>query len=90
MSDINLGKLRKEIDELDQEILQIIAKRVEVVKKIGKLKTSNNIPFVDEKRRLELMELITRKAEEFGLSKEFIKKLYSTIHDHAVEIQKRV
>jgi len=83
----DLDKLRKEIDKLDDELLHIFAKRIEIVKKIGTLKNNNNLPLVDKKRKNELLELITKKAESLGLSKEFIKSLYSLIHDHAVKIQ---
>jgi len=83
----DLEKLRKEIDELDQRLLEILGKRMATVKKIGVLKKVENLPLVDEKRREELLELITRRAEKLGLSEEFIKKLYTAIHDHAVKIQ---
>ena len=86
----SLEDLRKEIDELDHQILDILAKRFSVVKQVGDLKTVKNLPIVDEKRREELLETLGQKAKQFGLSADFIKKLFKEIHDHAMEMQKRI
>ncbi len=84
-----LEDLRKEIDEIDHEILQILVKRVDVVKQIGELKNEQNIPVIDEQRREKLLQSITERAKVFHLSEDFVKKLFKEIHDHAVELQKK-
>jgi chorismate mutase len=84
-----LDDLRKEIDEIDQQILEILVKRVDVVKQIGELKNEHNMPVVDEERREKVLELITQRAKIFHLSEDFVKKLFKEIHDHAVELQKK-
>lgn len=85
----NLDDLRKEIDALDHELLHVLAKRVEAVKKVGALKDMHNIPVVDEKRRSELLENVKQKAKGLGISEHFIEELFTKIHDHAVELQKK-
>lgn len=87
--DKTLEDLRKEIDEIDHEILQILVKRVDVVKQIGELKNEYNIPVVDEERKEKLLQSITQRAKVFHLSEDFVKKLFKEIHDHAVELQKK-
>lgn len=84
-----LDDLRKEIDEIDQEILKILVRRVDVVKQIGELKNEQNMPIVDEERKEKILEAITQRAKIFRLSEEFVKKLFKEIHDHAVELQKK-
>jgi len=85
-----LEELRKEIDDIDHELLQTLVRRIDVVKQIGELKNAENMPIIDEKRREELLNSVAQRAKVFHLSEEFVKKLFQTIHDHAVEIQKKV
>ena len=84
-----LEELRKEIDALDQEILNILEKRFTVVKQIGAIKKSNGLPVLDEKRWQEVLESKLIKARDLGLSENFIKKIYDIIHDHALELEKK-
>lgn len=85
-----LDELRKEIDEIDHQIVEILAKRISVVRQVGELKNSQNIPVLDEKRRGELLDTVGEKAKSLNVSKEFVKKLFAAIHDHAVELQKKI
>lgn len=85
-----LDELRKEIDEIDQEILKILVRRVDIVKQIGELKNEQNMPIVDEERKEKVLQSITERAKLFHLSEDFVKKLFQEIHDHAVELQKKV
>jgi chorismate mutase len=84
-----LEELRKEIDSLDHELVEVLAKRMTAVKKVGELKDMQGLPIMDEKRRQELLEKVGSKAEALAISKSFIEKLFSIIHDHAVEVQKK-
>ncbi|MGL4402718.1 MAG: chorismate mutase, partial [Fusobacteriaceae bacterium] len=40
--EVELGKLRENIDSIDKQILELILKRVECVEKVGELKGKNN------------------------------------------------
>ena len=42
-----LNELRKEIDELNKELLKILSARGEIVKKIGRRKSKKGISIVD-------------------------------------------
>lgn len=84
-----LEELRKEIDEIDHELLQILTKRLNAVKQVGELKNIEGIPVLDEKRREELLKSIKEKAKDLNLSEDFVEKLFETIHDHSVELQKK-
>lgn len=85
-----LGELRKEIDEIDDELLQILAKRVNTVKQVGELKAAQGLPALDEKRYEELLKTIKEKAKNHSLSEDFVEKLFRTIHDYAVELEKKI
>ncbi|HSA83520.1 MAG TPA: chorismate mutase, partial [Patescibacteria group bacterium] len=60
------------------------------VKEVGKLKNFHELPILDEKRREDLLQTVKKKAKVLELSEQFVEKLFQTIHDHAVEIQKRI
>ena len=84
-----LEELRKEIDEIDHELLQILTKRLNAVKQVVELKNIAGITVLDEKRREELLKSIKEKAKDLNLSEDFVEKLFETIHDHSVELQKK-
>jgi chorismate mutase len=83
-----LEKLREEIDEIDNEIITLIAKRFRVVDDIGKVKKEKNIPPLDEKRWRKVIEKITQKAKENNVPVELVEKIYKEIHQTALSIEK--
>ena len=85
----NLEKLRRQIDNIDKKILILLAKRMDIVKKIGKFKKENNISPLDKKRWDKVLDLSLSHANSLKLSKEFVKNIYSLIHKYSVELQRR-
>ena len=83
-----LGEYRKAIDEIDEELLKVLAKRFDVVNEIGKLKKEKNILPLDEKRWEEVMGKINNKAKKLNLPKTFVKKIYDEIHKAALMIER--
>lgn len=79
---------RKQIDRLDEKLLMLLAKRIEIVKKIGQLKKKKNISVLDKNRWQTLLTSVLSKSEELRISKDFTKKLFSLIHKYSVKIQK--
>ena len=71
---------RKQIDEVDEQIVNLLAKRMKVVEKVGKYKKENNIPPLDKKRWQEVIK--TKKG--------FIKKIWEIIHEEALKIEKNL
>lgn len=83
-----LEKLRNQIDQIDEEILKILSKRINIVKKIGEFKKENKIDFFDSVRYKNLLDEKIKKAKIFGIDEEFIHKIYNLIHNHSIKIQK--
>jgi chorismate mutase len=90
MNSDNLDQLRKEIDEIDTRIIELLTKRMDVVKRVGVYKTARNIPPLDEKRWQEVLERIVRKAKERNLSEAMIKNIYEEIHNAALALEKKI
>jgi chorismate mutase len=80
---------RKQIDKLDDDLLDILAKRLDIVREIGKAKRAQGIRLLDEKRWHEVLESKLSKAELLNLPKDLIETLYEHIHKHSLEIERR-
>lgn len=84
-----LSKLRKEIDSIDRELLMLLAKRMAIVKKIGKYKKENCLPVRQKQREEQLISEKKALAGKFGLNKDFVKKLYREIINESLKIEKK-
>lgn len=82
-----LNELRKKIDVLDAELLQVIGARLKVVAEVGKIKKELGIPPLDSVRWNQVLEKAMTQASALGLRREFIKKILDTIHDEALSIE---
>ena len=83
-----LDDLRKDIDQLDEQIVELLAKRIVVVKKIGDFKKQNNLPVLDKNRFAKVLEKVEKTAIQQGLSPDFVKELYEVIHKYSCEVEK--
>lgn len=88
MPQLSLEQLRQDVDIIDQQIVELLAKRTGLVKYIGKLKSGR--PDVrDPDREEQVLRRLKASAELNGVSPELIDKIYHTIFDHFVEVQKK-
>jgi chorismate mutase len=85
-----LDKYRKQIDKIDKKIIDYLAKRYQVVKKVGEFKKKKALKPFDKKRFQEVLKTRISFAEEKGLPKELIKKIYQIIHQFSLEIEKKI
>lgn len=79
--------LRKDIDELDRELLKILKRRFKVVQKVWKLKKEYNIKPLDEARWQEVIKNIRNKAEDEKINPDFIEDLWNLIHKEALKLE---
>ncbi len=63
----DIQKLRKKIDEKDEQILRLLGERLEICRSIGLLKKESDIPIIDITRENEIYQNVRGKAPEFGL-----------------------
>lgn len=82
-----LDALRRDIDHVDSELLDLLAKRMEISKKIGEYKKAHNMMVVQLGRHDTIMKERTEAGEKLGLPKEFIGKIMSAIHEESVRRQ---
>ncbi|MFP5042552.1 chorismate mutase [Parasediminibacterium sp. JCM 36343] len=85
-----LEKLRQQIDQLDDELMQILGQRIKVSEKIGLYKKDNNITILQTNRWNEILERATAKGDKLGLSKEFITKYLDAVHMESINHQNKI
>lgn len=84
-----LENWRKQIDVIDERILTALAKRIKIVRKIGKFKKEQSISAFDKNRWEQVLNSNIKTGETLGLSKEFIKNLLHLIHKYSRQIQEK-
>ena len=82
-----LEELRSEIDKLDEELIDILSRRMMIVEEIGKYKKENNITILQLKRWSQIIHERVKAAERLGLSKEFMSKLLEALHEESIQRQ---
>ena len=70
--DNNLKLLRDEIDEIDSQLVALIAKRLAVTTKVGALKSLEGVPIFAPEREAALISKRREQAQEAGLSGDLI------------------
>ncbi len=85
-----LEVLRTEIDKLDGELLQILAKRLEIIDEIGDYKRKNNITILQMKRWAGIIADRFSIGTNLGLGEDFLKKLLNLIHKESIQRQTRI
>jgi chorismate mutase len=93
MRDQLLQKLkdhRKKIDTIDEQLLQLLEKRLTIVKQIADLKNQHNLPIRDTKREAVILDNIAVKAENLGLDPELAKRFFRTVINLSVEVEQKL
>lgn len=86
----DLSDLRMKINDLDHDLLTLIAKRMEVAKQIGQYKKEKNITILQPDRWAEIKDLQVDNASKLGLSYKFITKYLEAIHQESIRHQTTV
>ena len=85
-----LEELRSEIDKLDEELIDILARRMDIAEEIGKYKKENNITILQLKRWSHIIRERMLSGEKMGLSREFLEKLLEALHEESIQRQAEV
>lgn len=63
---MNLEEARKEINAINDQMLELFIRRLELSEKIGEDKRKRGIPILDENREKEILEKMKGKSENFS------------------------
>lgn len=85
-----LNALRKEINAKDEQLLETLSERMQIVENIGKAKKASNVAVLQNTRWNEILVKVIEKGEEQGLSKNFIEKIFKAIHQESIAHQEDI
>lgn len=82
--------LRHRIDEIDNQLMDLFGKRMEVADQIGEYKKENNIAILQPTRWNEILEHACQIGKEKGLSKRFVETVLRAVHQESISHQAKV
>lgn len=85
-----LESLRNMVDSLDEELLEIIAKRMDLIAKIGSYKKQHNITVFQPERWLEIKKSRANFGENLKLNPEFVLNILTEIHNESIRFQTEI
>jgi len=91
-SDYNskLSNFRAQIDILDNQIIETLAKRMHVADGIGQLKKQRNVAVLQTNRWNAILGKMILEGESKGLSEEFVLRLFKAIHQESINHQEKI
>ncbi|HEY9551846.1 MAG TPA: bifunctional 3-deoxy-7-phosphoheptulonate synthase/chorismate mutase type II [Prevotella sp.] len=82
-----LRQLRGQIDELDNQLMDLLAKRLRVCREIGQYKKEHNMTVLQSSRYNEILEKRGAQGSLCGLSPECVARIFEEIHEESVRQQ---
>ncbi len=86
----SLDNLRAQIDIVDNQIIELLGKRMKAADGIGALKKQKNVAVLQSKRWNEILGKMVLEGESKGLSEEFILKMFKAIHQESINHQEKI
>lgn len=85
-----LEQLRERIDHLDQEIVEILSMRKQLIENIGYYKKENNVTVFQLERWNEILNTRMEWGKSKNISPQYIQEIYKAIHDESIRIQTEI
>lgn len=82
-----ISQLRSQIDDLDNQLMDLLAKRMRVCREIGQYKKEHNMTVVQTGRYNEILDKRGAQGALCGMSAEFVKQVFEMIHEESVRQQ---
>ncbi len=83
----NITALRKQIDDIDNNIMELLAKRMRVSREIGQYKKEHGMTIVQTSRYSEILEKRGAQGALCGIGADCIKHIFEAIHEESVNQQ---
>ena len=85
-----LAALRNEINAKDEQLLETLSERMQIVENIGKAKKESNVAVLQNARWNEILDKVVEKGKGQGLSKTFIERIFKAIHQESIQHQEEI
>jgi chorismate mutase len=74
--DMSLAELREEIEEIDRELVELIARRTYVAGTVAEVKAERDLPTTDESQEARVMERAGENAHAFDVDANLVKAIF--------------
>lgn len=85
-----INHFRELIDNIDNQTLELLARRMKIVREIGGYKKESNIAVLQIERWIHVRSSFLGKAEQFEISKAFLEDMINTIHKESIRQQTEI
>lgn len=85
-----LTELRSNIDVIDDQLLDLLKRRMTFSDSIGRLKREKNVAVLQNSRWYTILGKMIVEGQQRGLSEEFISKIYKAIHQESINRQEKI
>lgn len=89
-SSAKMTRIRHILDEVDDELIQLLAHRMQLVKELGQLKKEENLSVLQFERWNKVVERMTASAQQQGLDMDFVRQILNCLHSEAIRVQKDI
>jgi chorismate mutase len=86
----SLNELRKQIDECDDGLIEILAKRMRISREIGTYKKEHNLTVLQSARYDEILEKRAKQGEQCDMDATFVKNVLEAIHEESIRQQMEI
>ena len=86
----SLSSLRKQIDVMDDQLLDLLTKRMRVSREIAKYKKEHNMGVVQTQRYAEILDKRCAQGSLCGMNPDFVRRIYEFIHEESVRQQMEI
>jgi 4-amino-4-deoxychorismate mutase len=84
---MTLGGFREQIDQIDDDIVDLLGRRLELVRQVARAKKATAIPVMQPERVLEVKRRCKERGAALNLRGEFVERLYQFIIDEACRVE---
>jgi chorismate mutase len=86
----SLDGLRAQINVADDQMIELLGKRMKISDQIGALKKEKNVAVLQSKRWNEILGNMILEGESKGLSEEFILRMFKAVHQESINHQEKI
>jgi chorismate mutase len=86
---MNLGALRDKVDQINEEIIALFAKRLEITGQIARLKKEQKLPVNDPVREAKQRSTLRAVAEKHGLNSTVVEEMFHLFVEYSKLVMKR-
>lgn len=82
--------MRKQIDDIDNQLIELLSKRMSVCREIGKYKKEHNMTVLQTSRYNEIIDKRGAQGSLCGMDSDFVKNVFEKIHEESVRQQMEI